>query len=58
MDVPATIAADSAIARQNMALSVIKQSADADQAIAGILAEASQSAPLSESRGTNVDLLA
>jgi hypothetical protein len=55
MNVPATIAADQAIAKQSFALSTIKANAEADQAIAGILEQASRSAPISSSRGTNVN---
>lgn len=57
MDIPSGIAAQQAILQQNIALSVIKQSADADKAIANILAEAVQSVP-SGSLGGNVNLLA
>lgn len=56
--VPAGIAAEAAILRQNVALSVIKASADADQAIANILDEASRSAPVSGSRGANLNISA
>jgi hypothetical protein len=53
MDIPAGIAAESALLRQNIALSVVKASADADQQIAKILEQSVRSAPLSSSRGTN-----
>ena len=49
------IAAQQAQTRQNVALSVIKQSADQAQAIANILEDASRSAPVNSSRGTNVN---
>jgi hypothetical protein len=52
---PAGIAAESAILKQNLALSVIKASADQDQAIAEILEESVQSAPVSSTRGVNLN---
>jgi hypothetical protein len=55
MNVPAAIAADQALAKQNVALSVIKSSAEADQAIAGILEQSARSAPVSSIRGSNVN---
>ena len=56
--VPAGIAAEQAILRQNVALSVIKQSADQAQAIVQILDESLRSAPVSSARGTNVNISA
>jgi len=56
--IPAGIAAEQAILRQNVALSVVKASADADQAMANLLAESAQSAPISGTRGTNVNITA
>jgi hypothetical protein len=58
MDIPAGIAAQMAMTRQNIALSVIKSSANQDQAIASILEQAVQSAPVGGSRGTNVNFSA
>ena len=58
MDLPPTIAAEQGILRQNIALSVIKQSADQSKAIASILDQAVRSAPVSGSRGTNVSFSA
>ena len=55
MNLPAAIAADTALAKQNVALSTIKSSAEADQAIAGILEQAARSAPVSGTLGTNVN---
>lgn len=52
---PAAIAAESSILKQNVALSVIKASADADQAIANVLEQAARSAPISGSRGVNLN---
>jgi len=52
---PPTIAAESAINKQNIALSVVKASADADQQIANILDQAVRSAPVSGTLGTNVN---
>ncbi|MEZ5813172.1 MAG: hypothetical protein R3E13_00355 [Alphaproteobacteria bacterium] len=56
--IPAGIAAEQAILRQNVALSVIKQSAEQAQAIAQIIDESSRSAPLSGSRGAHVNIRA
>ncbi len=58
MDVPATIAAETAIARQNVALSTIKQNADQAQLFAETIEKTVQSAPVSETLGSNVDLFA
>jgi hypothetical protein len=58
MDIPAGIAAESALLRQNLVLSVIKASADADQQIAKILEQSIRSAPLSSARGTNFNAFA
>lgn len=52
---PAAIAAESSILKQNVALSVIKASADADQQIANIIDQAARSAPVSGSRGVNLN---
>lgn len=53
MDMPATMAAEMALNRQNIALSVIKANADQQQAIAQILDQSARSAPVSTSRGSN-----
>lgn len=53
---PAAIAVEQAQTRQNVALSVIKSSAEQDQAVAQILEESSRTAPTSQSRGTNVNI--
>jgi hypothetical protein len=58
MELPPTIAAEQAMYRQNVALSVIKQSADQSKAIAQILEQSMSNAPLSGSRGTNVNFSA
>jgi hypothetical protein len=55
--VPAALAAQQAILQQNIALSVLKTAAQADQAIANILAQAAQSVPTS-SLGGNLNTLA
>ena len=51
--VPAGIAAENSILRQNVALSVIKQSHEQQQALVQILDNAARSAPVSSTRGTN-----
>ena len=55
---PAAIAAEQAIIKQNVALSVVKASAEADRAIANILDQAARSAPVSGTLGTNVRISA
>jgi len=51
MQISAGIAAQLAVTKQNVALSVIKQSAESDKAVANILAETVDSA-----RGQNLDI--
>lgn len=58
MELPAGIAAEMAMARQNVAMSVIKQNAQAAQAIAGILEQAVQNVPVSPVRGSQLNLRA
>lgn len=58
MDIPATIAAEAAITRQNVALSNVKHSADQAELFAKTIEETIASAPISESRGASVDLFA
>jgi len=55
---PAGIAAEQAILRQNVALSVIKASAEQAQALAEIVDQSARSAPISGSRGTNLNIRA
>lgn len=54
---PAGIAAQQALNQQNVALSVIRSSAESDQAIAEILTEATDSVPTG-SRGSIVNITA
>lgn len=56
MDISALFTADSAVSRQNVAASVIKQSADQKQAAADLIAETVVSAPVSDTRGVNIDI--
>lgn len=53
MEIPAAIAAEAAITRQNVALSTIKRNAEQSQAIANVLEQAVQSDP---TRGSNVNI--
>ena len=53
---PAGLAAETAILRQNVALSVIKQSHDQQQRLVEILDQTARSAPLSGTRGSNVNI--
>jgi len=55
--IPAGIAAEAALTRQNVALSVVKQSAEQDKAVANILDQAVQDASSSNGRGQNIDIL-
>ena len=52
---PTSIAAEAAITKQNIALSVVKAAADADQQIAEIIDQSERSAPVSSSRGVNLN---
>lgn len=58
MQLPAAIAANAAIDRQNVALSMIKHNAEQGQAVAQILEDSARSAPISQSRGSNINLSA
>ena len=57
MSVPPTLAAEQGLLRQNIALSVIKQTAEQDQIFAKIIEESVRSAPVSGSRGANFSAL-
>ena len=58
MDIPADIAAQAAIARQNVALGLIKRNAQAEQQVAAILEQAVQNVPASPVRGAHFNQLA
>lgn len=45
MEIPAAITAQMALVRQNAAMSMVKSSAEADKAVANMLAELVESAP-------------
>lgn len=53
--IPAGIAAEQAILRQNVALSVIKASADQAQAFAETIDQSARTAPTSSTRGTHIN---
>lgn len=55
MELPSTYTAELALNRQNVALSVIKSAADQQKALASIIDQAARSAPVSHSKGTNVN---
>ncbi len=55
MDIPSAIAAETALARQNVALSVIKQNAQQAQQVAKILEE-SLTVTASSGRGSRLDI--
>ncbi len=44
------------VAIQQLQMSIIKQNAEATQQIVEILADASRSAPVSENKGTQIDI--
>lgn len=56
--IPAGIAAEQAILKQNVALSVVKQSAEQAQALAEIIDQSARSAPISGTRGSNINISA
>jgi hypothetical protein len=58
MDLPSAIATDAAMTRQNFAFSAIKQNADQAELFAKTIDQTARSAPVSETRGSNVDLFA
>ncbi len=58
MQIPATLAAEQALTRQNVALSVVKSSAEADQQLANVIEEVAEGAQNASGRGSNVDIYA
>ena len=52
------MAAQQAMTQLNVALSVVKKSADLDQAMVNMLDQAVQNVPVSAARGTNVNMSA
>lgn len=54
-EIPATIAAEAALTRQAVALSVVKQNAEAAQGLANILEQAVQNVPVSSTKGANIN---
>ena len=54
--VPAGIAAKAALTRQDVVLSVIKQNSQQDQLLVKLLDEAANSAPVNQTRGSNVNI--
>jgi hypothetical protein len=57
MEIPAQFAAEQAILRQNVALSLIKSAADADKQLVGILEDSARQIAASN-RGSNVNIQA
>ncbi len=56
MELPAGIAAQAALTRQNVALSTIKHSAEQGEAVAKILEDAVRSTPVSKSHGSHINI--
>ncbi len=57
-EIPAAIAAQMAIARQNAAMAMIKQNADIQQQIVALVDQAVDNVPVSPARGGNVNFRA
>lgn len=55
--VPAGLAAEMALVRQQAGLSLIKESAESERQIAGILEDAAKTVPTSTGKGTNVNIV-
>ncbi|MCK5284078.1 MAG: hypothetical protein KAJ86_00680 [Alphaproteobacteria bacterium] len=55
---PAGLAAELSILRQNVTLSVIKQTHDQQQRLIEILDQSARSAPISRTRGSNINIRA
>lgn len=58
MDIPAGIAAQTALTQQAIALSVMKQSADMQMQLVAMLDEALANVPVSATRGTGLNMQA
>lgn len=58
MDIPAGIAAQTALTQQAIALSVIKQSADMQMQLVAMLDETLANVPVSATRGTSLNMQA
>ena len=58
MDISAGIAAQAALTRQSMAMSMVKQAADMEKQLVAILDEAIASVPMSSSRGSALNIQA
>lgn len=58
MDIPSAIAVQNSIAKQNVTLSLIKESAEQAQAVANILQQSVDSVQVNTSRGTSVNISA
>ncbi len=58
MDISAGIAAQAALTRQSMAMSMVKQAADMEKQLVAILDEAIANVPMSSSRGSALNIQA
>ncbi len=58
MEISAGIQAQAALTRQTIAMSVLKQAADMEKQLAGILEAAANSVPVSSSRGSSINIQA
>lgn len=54
-ELPAATAAKMAIQRQDFALGAMKKAAESEQAIATILEQSARTAPVSSTRGANIN---
>lgn len=58
MDIPAGVAAQAAMTRQAIAMSMVKQAADMEKQLVAILDAAISSVPVSSSRGSALNIQA
>lgn len=58
MDISAGIAAQAALTRQSMAMSMVKQAADMEKQLVAILDAAIANVPMSSSRGSSLNIQA
>lgn len=58
MEIPAGIAANAAIVKQNAITSIVKSSVEGERAIANVLAQAAENVPVSATRGNQLNITA
>jgi hypothetical protein len=55
VSIPPALEAQMAVAKQNVAMEMIKQANDAQKGLVAVLEQMAQNVPVSESQGTNLD---